>query len=734
MPDYQGLTALDRNHEDSVWLAECECSYRHPEDFFCTTEMILDQSQNVNTKLKIEFAGQAERERDRCLRVWRTAAHCDKYRNSYCTLLNTQAGILILLFDTATCPRYAFSVKLLVMAPTQAFVTSYPTRLAKYANAFYTPVIPAATIAPASRTTKRGTTIINYADDAYDDDDFDDSEGQRRPTGLRSLRREEAQNRDAASDRLGKEIYRPVDVQGIYREWMTRRTVKPTYGPNLLLNDWKPEPNNFSQDTYPRTDQQVHIQSQLPLTLIPIRIDIDVPAAQRDPPFPLTRNAQDFGFHTGMPAFQRPEPSTAYKIRDTFLWNLHEALLTPDDFAQSLVRELDLPNQVALAMTISSQIRTQLEEYAGVALHPLFHSQSKPAAQVSIERTQSRANNYSNAATPRPSLAAPTSPPTSLTPGASTPAQDVSALPATGLNVLAEGSLLRPEPSSDVAMQEEAAEDLDPHLNPDDTYRCIIKLTVSLSSRSYSDKFEWSLLHPPGYAEAFARQTCADLGLGGEWVSAITHAIYWEVLKMKKDMCDGRISSGSALVQGDVENLSVRAEEGAGWRYDEDNFGSGWEPRVEVLSKEDIEKREENREREVRRMRRETAKFSSTTGMMPSAREQEAQSRASYFDPPGGMMGGEAETPNMGRGERSKKKRRFRSLSPVAKALETPGEGGAGAGAGWGGEENKLKEYEKQNWRCAWCLVWGTAVWAVRDGPTGPRVSPPVSNTWSKCH
>jgi chromatin structure-remodeling complex subunit SFH1 len=72
--------------------------------------------------------------------------------------------------------------------------------------------------------------VINYADDAYDDDDFDDSEsGARRPTGLRSLRREDLEKKDTATDKLGKEIHEPVDVQGIYREWMIRRTVKPTY-------------------------------------------------------------------------------------------------------------------------------------------------------------------------------------------------------------------------------------------------------------------------------------------------------------------------------------------------------------------------------------------------------------------------------------------------------------------------------------------------------------------------
>lgn len=585
------------------------------------------------------------------------------------------------------------------MSPTQAFITSYPIRLAKYGNTLYTPVVATATTAPASRTTKRGTTIINYADDAYDDDDFDENEGQRRPTGLRSLRREEAHNKDAANEKLGREIYHPVEVQGIYRDWMTRRTVKPT------------------------TDQQVHIQPQLPLTLIPIRIDIDVPPSQRDSPFPLTRTATESGFHAGMTAFQRPEPSPAYKIRDIFLWNLHEALLTPDDFAQTLVRELDLPNPMALTVLISAQIRTQLEEYAGVAMHPLFHHHSKSSPQAGVAAARPRINGQSSAPTPGRHLAPPSSRPSSVTPGATTPNADTPIPLANGANTVERASPIPAGVSSDLLLQDQPSQDYDPFLNPDDTYRCIINLTISLSSRLYTDKFEWSLLHPPGFAEIFARQTCADLGLNGEWALAITHAIYEAVLKLKKDAFDGGMltSGSSSWAQGNVDNQAVRGEEGAGWRYDAEDFGAEWEPKVEVLSKDEIEKREGDRERQLRRVRRETAKFSSTSGMLPSTREQEAQSRGSYFDPPAGGVGGDSETPNMGRGERSKKKRRFRSLSPVARVVGTPAEGASGAGTGWGGAENKLQEYERQNWRCAWCLVWGTGVWAVRDGPTGSR-------------
>jgi chromatin structure-remodeling complex subunit SFH1 len=78
----------------------------------------------------------------------------------------------------------------------------------------------------------------------------------------------------------------------------------------------------------------------------------------------------------------------------------------------------------------------------------------------------------------------------------------------------------------------------------------------------------------------------------------------------------------------------------------------------------------------------------------------------------------------MGRGERSKKKRRFRSLSPLGRAGTPVGrgtpDGGSGL-AGYGGGGG-LNDYERNTWRCSHCKVWGSAVWAVRDGPHGPRV------------
>ncbi|KAF1817064.1 SNF5-domain-containing protein [Eremomyces bilateralis CBS 781.70] len=569
------------------------------------------------------------------------------------------------------------------MHPPQSFMSSYAPRLRKYANPLITPVIPQAQLS-TPRTTKRGTMAVNYAEDGFDDTDFDDGEGPRRPTGLRSLRRDDSLADREKFTQLGKELSAPVEVQGIWRDWMGK--------PKRQL-----------------TERQLEIQSVLPLNLIPIRIDLDITPFRPEPALPMPVNAKDFGIDDAHPAYKQQEPTPTFRLKDTFLWNLHEALMTPDYFAKIFVDELDLPNErkPALIMQIANQIRQQLEEYAGVAMHPLFHSTAPSApseapesAKPSILGPASAPRSRDQSSTPaRVSTPLTFSTPLPFSNGfhASSPARTPSTL-----------SALPPAPvpvtsttSGTIAATATPLPDEDVH-NPDDTYRCIINLNINLMNRLYQDKFEWSLLHPPGFAEHFAKQTCADVGLSGEWVPAMTHALYEAVLRLKKEACE----NGGLVGYGEIENDAAEGAE-SGWRYEPEHLCDEWEPKVEILSKEEIEKREGDRERQIRRIRRETARFSSTSNM--NVVGGMAVPQGDYFANP------EATEQPMGRGERSKKKRRFRSISPTGR--ETPEVAGSGYGGGAGG----LAEWERQNWRCSHCLVWGSAVWAVRDGPNGPR-------------
>lgn len=377
---------------------------------------------------------------------------------------------------------------------------------------------------------------------------------------------------------------------------------------------------------------------------------MDIQPFRPDAPLPTPSNAREFGINEHLPAYKQPDVTPAYRLKDSFLWNLHEALTTPDQFAKQFVDELDLPNdrKPQLILNIASQIRQQLEEYAGVALHPLFHSTSAPSLQGTAGQPIPPVVSQDGASTPAlPATNGVSTPITNgamQTDGVRTPAAVPNGISATAAAL----------PSDELH-------------NPDDTYRCIVTLNINLMNRLYADKFEWSLLHPPGFAEMFAKTTCADIGLSGEWVSAMTHAIYEAVLRLKKEACE----NGGLVGDGEIDNDAVEPAIGAGWRYDHEHLCDEWEPKVEMLSKEEIEKREGDRERQIRRLRRETARFSSTANMTGTPQNE-------FFN-------NIEQQENMGRGERSKKKRRFRSLSPLGR--DTPG-----AGSGYGGQEGGLQE------------------------------------------
>jgi chromatin structure-remodeling complex subunit SFH1 len=409
-----------------------------------------------------------------------------------------------------------------------------------------------------------------------------------------------------------------------------------------------------------RNQRQSQTQAHLPVTLIPIRIDLDIQSFRPDAALPLPDQARMLGVDESLPAYRPSEQTPQLRLKDVFLWNLHESLTTPDQFARILIEELDLPSDKREQMVkqVAQQIRNQLEEYAGVALHPLFSTSGNNSTPTQHIATNGNGINGS-AAPPSVSGVNGTTngngnenhPDSSAdTPKASTPLDEIQ---STIVEAVA-------QPKDD------------PLLNPDDTYRCVVSLNVNIMNKLYSDKFEWSLTHPPGTAEVFARQTCADLGLAAEWAPAIAHAIYEAVLRLRKEVCENNAVAGYGEL---LDNDSAEGVE-AGWRYEPERLAEEWEPKVEVLSKEEIDRREGDRERQVRRQRRETARFTTSTmslgfgmGGTPSH-----GGGSDYFANPDPL------DISMGRGERIKKKRRYRSISPTGR--ETPVEGAAQAEGG----------------------------------------------------
>ncbi|KAG0345798.1 Chromatin structure remodeling complex protein sfh1 [Podila humilis] len=132
---------------------------------------------------------------------------------------------------------------------------------------------------------------------------------------------------------------------------------------------------------------------------------------------------------------------------------------------------------------------------------------------------------------------------------------------------------------------------------PSEGSRCVIQLDLHVGGINLRDRFEWDVgsdLTP----EEFSKQLAADLGIGGEFVPIISHEIHEQLYRFKQDRL---------LDRGfDLEPLYT------GFRFSEES--ENWCPALEALTTEEVEKILEDRERSVRRNRRESSRFSRRRG------------------------------------------------------------------------------------------------------------------------
>lgn len=264
--------------------------------------------------------------------------------------------------------------------------------------------------------------------------------------------------------------------------------------------------------------------------------------------------------------------NSGHRLKDVFLWNLNEELITPTEFALNLVTDLNLPPQSV--HEIARDIRKQLSEYAPVA--------------------------------------------TSKLPFAKNIESDARTAPV------------------------------------------IVDIDVHLSRHLVTDKFQWDLCNDVA-VEEFVRHTCDDLGLFGEFSVALSCAIREQLMKLKKEV----IESPHGLA-GLIEiNNSCAYDEPAGLRIT-NTLGIDWVPGIEILTREEIEKRDMERDRVVRRLRRDTSRFhafGSTTPQVPIVRKR-----------------------GRPREDRSR--------------ADTP---------------DQLNDFERTKWKCANCRISGVDTWDVKN-------------------
>lgn len=211
----------------------------------------------------------------------------------------------------------------------------------------------------------------------------------------------------------------------------------------------------------------VHENSAQPEILVPIRLDMDI---------------------------------EGQKLRDTFLWNKHESLLSPDQFGEVLCDDLDL-NPLNFVPAISAAIQQQLDSYPGDADNLLKEQQDQ---------------------------------------------------------------------------------------------RVIIKLNIHVGNISLVDQFEWDLADEKNSPEEFAKKLCADLSLGGEFVTAIVYSIRGQLAWHQKTY---------AFSENHLPAIEMA--------FRNQSEADTWSPFLETLTDAEMEKKIRDQDRNTRRMRRLAA---TTTG------------------------------------------------------------------------------------------------------------------------
>lgn len=223
------------------------------------------------------------------------------------------------------------------------------------------------------------------------------------------------------------------------------------------------------------------------------------------------------------------------KLIDFFMWNVNDKSVSPEQFASTIVTDLDLPNQIQL--DIAESIQKQIDDLA-------------PAAAIS--------------------------------------------LPSEG------------------------------------QFFVILDVSVNLSKRLFEDKFEWDLSQTEVSAEDFAGIVVADMGLSLEFKPAIAHCMHEITLRLRREIAEGSYNHELHKYQqiaGLIFERSIRIRTDSSVN----NGNAIWEPIIETLSPWEIEKREIERERNTRRLKRENMRRE-VDDLMSTKRRATVRRRADDLD------------------------------------------------------------------------------------------------------
>ncbi|KAI0317974.1 hypothetical protein OF83DRAFT_1163659 [Amylostereum chailletii] len=260
------------------------------------------------------------------------------------------------------------------------------------------------------------------------------------------------------------------------------------------------------------------------------------------------------------------------RMRDTFVWNLNDAVVTPEIFAQSIVDDYALtPSYVNV---IAKAIQDQLSDYKAHSMDDVHQEpmQGKLEGEEKQwwEGWRKRLWVDGSRRRKRRRLA------------------------------------VESDAETDVSMMPFGVNDVE--VNDDDApeeMRILIKLDITVGSMKLDDQFEWDMENPGASPEQFAEIYARDLGLGGEFKTAIAHCIREQVQTYQKSLfLVGHPSDGTMVQDDDLRMSFLPSLSSAARSMDQ---VQSFTPILNYLSDSELERNEKEREKELaRRKKRNT--------------------------------------------------------------------------------------------------------------------------------
>ncbi|KAF8639180.1 hypothetical protein AX17_001667 [Amanita inopinata Kibby_2008] len=284
-----------------------------------------------------------------------------------------------------------------------------------------------------------------------------------------------------------------------------------------------------------------------------------------------------------------------HKMRDTFVWNLNDPLITPEHFAQTLVEDYNLSSSYHTIITKS--IQDQLSDFKAHSVN--YETDEGGAAIVYMDGIseedvmRGRLDDENGVWWElwRRSLRAEYLKVSKH--GTAGRARKKRKAISDGMVVESQRLKEKPMAIDEFELDEQALhEDM----------RILIKLDIIVGSMKLDDQFEWDLDNPNASPEEFAEIYAQDLGLGGEFKTAMAHCIREQVQAYQKSLfLVGHPSDGSAVQDEDLR-LSFLPTLTSGARST-DQIQS-FTPLLNYLSDGEIERSEKEREKDMTKRRK----------------------------------------------------------------------------------------------------------------------------------